>query len=110
MIKLTTRITDEAIYVRLLPPPLHLMHPNRFAWTSVKRAYIREYRQFKEYGGFGIRYADPSVGEAITMNGNIGLQLELTTGQKMLISTRKPEELKTALASLGARGAVVTFE
>jgi hypothetical protein len=65
--------------------------------TSVKRAYIREYRQFKEYGGFGIRYAGSSVGEAITMNGNIGLQLELTTGQKMLISTRKPKELKIAL-------------
>jgi hypothetical protein len=44
------------------------------------------------------------------MNGNIGLQLELTTGQKMLISTRKPKELKTALASLEARGVVVTFE
>jgi hypothetical protein len=110
MIKLTTRITDAAIYVRLSPPPLYLMHPNRFAWTSVKRAYIREYHEFKEYGGIGIRYAGPSVGEAITMNGSIGLQLELTNGQKMLISTRNPEELKAALAGLKAQGVAVVFE
>jgi hypothetical protein len=114
MIKLTTRITDTAIYVRLSPPPLHLMHPNRFAWTSVKRAYIREYREFKEYGGFGIRYAEPSVGDAISMHGSTGLQLELTDGKKVLISTQKPEALKAALAKLKAQGVAqgvaVTFE
>lgn len=110
MLKLTTRITDIAIHVRLSPVPLGMMHPNRFAWGSVRRAYVREYHEFREYGSFGIRYAKPSIGDAISMNGKWGLQLELFGGQKMLISTRKPEELRAALAELKAKGLTVTFE
>jgi hypothetical protein len=110
MLKLTTRITDSAIYVRLSPPPLNMMHPNRFTWNSVRRAYVRECHWFKEYGGFGVRFGNPSVGEAISMNGNCGLQLELDNGQKIFISTRKPEELNAALVRLKTQGLTTTFE
>jgi hypothetical protein len=103
-LKLTTRITDQAIYVRLSPPPLYRMHPSRIPWTSVRQAYVREYHEFKEYGGFGIRYATPSIGDAITLNAHTGLQLELTNGKKLLISTRRPDELEAVLAGLKGRG------
>jgi hypothetical protein len=110
MLRLTTKITDVAIHVRLSPPPLNMMHTNHFPWHSIKRAHIREYRELKEYGGFGIRVGNPSVGDAISMNGNIGLQLELVNGQKVLIGTRKPEELKTVLAKLKDQGLTTSFE
>ncbi|MDR1422925.1 MAG: hypothetical protein LBI64_08715 [Coriobacteriales bacterium] len=100
MLKLSTHISSSAIHVRLSPPPLGMMHQNCFPRHSVKRVYIREYHEFREYGGFGFRVGNPSVGDAISMNGNKGLQLELVNGQKVLIGTRKPEELKAVITRL----------
>jgi hypothetical protein len=109
LLKLTTRITDAAIYVRLSPPPLGMMHDNRFAWKGIAKAYVRDYREMKEYGGFGIRFG-LNNSEAISMNGKVGLQLELIGGRKVLISTRKPEELSAALLGLQEKGLAVPFQ
>jgi hypothetical protein len=100
LLKLTVRITDKAIYLHMAPPPLDSMCESKFEWSSIAKAYVRDYHELKEYGGFGIRYGSPEVGDAISMNAKTGLQLELKSGRKVLISTRKPEELKAALLRL----------
>ncbi len=46
----------------------------------------------------GIRYGPK--GTAYNVSGKIGLQLELKNGKKILIGTRKPEEIENLLHHL----------
>jgi hypothetical protein len=68
-------------------------------WDSVQRAYVRKYKPIKEYGGWGFRTG--RSGTAYNTSGNMGLQLQLTDGKKLLLGTQKPEELERTLQKLG---------
>jgi len=68
-------------------------------WESVKRAYVRKYKPIAEYGGWGFRLG--RSGTAFNTSGNMGLQLELADGKKLLLGTQKPDELKMILEKLG---------
>ena len=52
---------------------------------------MRKYSPLREFGGWGYRVGPG--GKAFNMQGNMGLQLEMMGGEKLLIGTRKPEEL-----------------
>ena len=69
-----------------------------FSWEEIEKISVREYSPLLEYGGWG--YAEERVEEHIMYNvkGNIGLQLVLKNGKKILIGTQKAEELKQILA------------
>jgi hypothetical protein len=67
-------------------------------WEQVKRAYIRQYNPIKEYGGWGLKWS--STNAAYNIMGNVGLQLVLQNGKKILIGTQKPEELRSFLISI----------
>lgn len=54
-----------------------------------------------EYGGWGLRLGGFGKGQAYNISGDKRLQLEFTTGQRLLIGTNKPEELSTVLISIG---------
>ncbi|MES2389410.1 MAG: hypothetical protein V4543_15515, partial [Bacteroidota bacterium] len=64
------------------------------------KAYIRTYSPMGEYGGWGIRYGI-NKGWLYNVSGNMGLQLELLDGKKVLIGTRKPDEIIAALRKSG---------
>ncbi len=93
--KLKTRITTKGIYYSFTLLPF----TSRFKeWGEIERAYVRNYNAMWEYGGWGLRWW--LSGWAYNVSGNMGLQLELKDGRKLLIGTQKPEELQAVINSL----------
>ena len=96
--KLTTRITEEGIYVRFTP--FHFKE-KFYAWDSLTACYVRTYSPLMEYGGWGIKYGFGGQGLVYNVSGEIGLQLKFKQGDPVLIGTQKGEEIKAILAELG---------
>ncbi len=96
--KLTTRITEEGIYVRFFP--FHLKE-KFYAWESLSACYVRTYSPLMEYGGWGIKYSFSGNGLVYNTAGNVGLQLNFKKGESVLIGTQKGEEIKQFLADIG---------
>lgn len=67
----------------------------RIPFKNVVRAYARTYQPLAEYGGWGIR--GEAGNRVFSMRGNEGVQLELRSGQKVLIGSGRPEELAAAI-------------
>ena len=93
VLNLETEISKEGISVRFFP--FHLKK-KFFSWDEIAKAEVREYSPLLEYGGWGIRRGKSGV--AYNVKGNMGLQLVLKSGKKILIGTQKAEELKQILA------------
>ncbi len=89
---LTTEVRGDGIYIRLFP--LH-MGFHRISLGELKTFEARTYNALSEYGGWGIRYG-PS-GKAYNISGNRGVQLELASGERILIGSQKAEELVSAI-------------
>ncbi len=96
--KLTTEITKDGINVRLFPFHWKTKH---LGWEEIQKAYIRQYSPLTDYGGWGLRYSLTGAGKAYNISGNMGLQLEFKTGKKLLIGTKKVEELQSVLDQIG---------
>ncbi|MDR0863860.1 MAG: hypothetical protein LBO74_02870 [Candidatus Symbiothrix sp.] len=98
--KMETIVNNEGIYVRIFPLQLKYKY---FSWDEIEKAYIRKYRPLVEFGGWGIRAGFGTLGgeKGYNMSGNIGLQLVLLNGEKILIGTHKPMEMKEILRELG---------
>ena len=96
---LRTWITKDGVFVKVFP---FLFRYKFFPWDIISKAYIRKYNPVWEYGGWGIKYKNFWNFRSIVYNvsGNIGLQLELTTGKRVLIGTRKPVEMEEVLRKL----------
>ena len=94
--RLETRINEDGIYVRFFP--LQFTY-KKYAWAEISKSYLRQYRPILEYGGWGIRYG--MKGKAYNVSGNIGLQLEFISGERLLIGTNNPKELTETLISMG---------
>ncbi len=92
---LHTRIDKNGIYYRFAP--IH-QKDRWIKWGEVKDAHVRKYKPIAEYGGWGFRIG--RSGKALNISGNMGLQIEFTNGKRLLLGTRKPEELERALKKL----------
>ena len=95
--KLETNITKECIYVRLFPFQIKY---RSILWSNVHKAYIRTYSPIKEYGGWGIRVGLSENGQAYNVSGNVGLQIEYTNGNKLLIGTQKAAALEKVISTI----------
>ncbi|MCX7736981.1 MAG: hypothetical protein N2319_09735 [Candidatus Kapabacteria bacterium] len=87
---LQTIITNRGIYYKYFP------FINKFRVISkenIRNYYIRKYKPIGEYLGWGIRYSLKGNGIAFNTMGNIGLQLELINGKKILFGTQKPDKI-----------------
>lgn len=93
---LDTTISEKGIEVKYFP--FHL-RPRLFAWDEIAKANVREYKPLIEYGGWGLRGLSPR-NRAYNVSGNKGLQLEFTDGCRLLIGTKKPDEIKEVLKAL----------
>ncbi len=56
-------------------------------WDDIKEIYIRKYNALDDYGGWGVKHGQK--GKAYNVSGNKGLQLNLNSGEKLLIGTQK---------------------
>lgn len=95
--QLRVRINDAGIFYRFFPLHLRVFS---IEWDEVEKAYIRQYSPIAEYGGWGIRFGLGGKGKAYNVSGDIGLQIELKTGKKILFGTQKPDEIKELLNQL----------
>jgi hypothetical protein len=91
---LETNLKKDGIYVRFFPFQLKFKYYN---WSNIKKSYVRQYKPILEYGGWGWRMSISGKGKALSISGNHGLQLELLDDKKILIGTKRPEELTKAL-------------
>jgi hypothetical protein len=94
-LKLKTRVDEKGIYYKYFP--FHLSY-KIITWESISKCYMRKYDGISEFGGWGIKFSfRKNKGKSFTTKGNIGLQIELKNGKKILIGTQKKEELERVL-------------
>lgn len=99
LFKLTTRIDEKGIHYKFFP--FHWRF-KVIKWNEINNAYTRTYDALSEYGGWGFKGGKlwkKSKGTAINISGNIGIQLVLKNGKKLLIGTQKQEEAKRIIAT-----------
>ncbi len=97
LLKLKTRIDEQGIKFRFIP--FHFTHKS-ISWSEIEKAYVRKYDAISEYGGWGMKGGAlwrKNKGVAYNVQGNLGLQLELKTGKKILIGTQKEAEINSVL-------------
>ena len=92
-LRLETQVRPDGIYVRYRP--FHRRF-RAFKAKDLGEFYARKYRPILEYGGWGIRCGFRG-GRAYNVSGNRGLQLVFKTGKRLLIGSKKPDELEAAL-------------
>jgi hypothetical protein len=93
-IKLETMITAEGVYFRFFPFQFKFKH---IPWPEITAATVRKYRPYSEFGGWGIRFNFREKETAYCMNGNMGLEMVLKNGRKVLLGTQQPEEIGKAV-------------
>ncbi len=92
LINLTTEVRADGLYYRFFP--IHLSF-RKIELRNLTTCEVRTYSALREYGGWGIRRGPK--GKAYNVSGNRGVQLELSNGERILIGSRKPDELAGAL-------------
>jgi len=95
--KLTTRIDEKGIFYQFFPFHLSL---KKIEWSEIAFAKVRTYDPISEYGGWGIKgglFWNKEKGNCVNISGDVGLQLQLKNGKKLLIGTQKEAEIKRVL-------------
>lgn len=88
--KLVTEIQKDGIHY-MYPPFITKMR--FFAKEEIEDYKIRKYKPVREYNGWGIRHSWSGYGRAFNVRGNIGLQLYLKNGKKVLFGTQRAEAM-----------------
>lgn len=93
--KLKTRVDELGIHYQFFP--FHLSFKT-IPWELISTCYLRKYNAISEFGGWGMKFSlFGRSGKSFTTKGNIGLQLKLKSGKKILIGTQKKEDLQRSL-------------
>jgi hypothetical protein len=93
--RLETKLDEHGISYRLFPFQLK----TRFiAWDEINCAQVRKYDPLGEYWGWGIKGTRKN--RAINIAGDIGLQLELKNGRKLLIGTLQKEKMERVVEKI----------
>ena len=88
--KLITEIKGDSIHIKF-----SLFTTQIIPFSEIIKYEIRQYRPIIEYGGWGIRFN--KSGKAYTVSGNIGIQIQMSTGKGILIGTQQPNEFLQAM-------------
>jgi hypothetical protein len=106
VLKLDTEIMEDGIQFSFSP----VVGKKLLPWKEVDTVFIRKYNAIMEYGGWGIRNNMGKMkGRALSVSGDMGIQLIMKDGKRLLIGTRKPEEVQAVLTQL-ARKRIVKNE
>jgi hypothetical protein len=97
IVRLVTEVRPGTLSIRLIPFRSRLI-----PLQDIRTADSREYAPMSEFGGWGIRLAADGS-KAYNARGNVGVQLVLTEGERVLVGTQRAEELIAALRSGGAK-------
>ncbi len=97
MIKLVTEVTQDGLFVQFFP-----LWRKAIDLTQLKHCEPRTYRPLFDYGGWGIRKT--FKGNAYSISGNRGVQLEFFSGKPLLIGSQRPEALAQAIEAYRRTG------
>ncbi|AUC86670.1 hypothetical protein CW731_06850 [Polaribacter sp. ALD11] len=70
------------------------------SWNEISKVGIRTYLPISEFGGWGLRggfFFNKGKEKAVNVSGDIGIQLVLKNGEKLLIGTQKKQEATSVL-------------
>ena len=95
--KLETTIKTDGIHVRFFPFQQTFKF---YSWDKIDQIYVRKYRPLAEYGGWGIRDVS-SKNKALNVSGNTGIQIITKDGARILIGTKKGDEVMEVLKQVG---------
>jgi hypothetical protein len=102
--KMITEIRESGLFYRYPPFIIKEKKINR---EEIERFEVRQYKPIQEYGGWGFRQQRRrfrNAGLAYNVSGNIGLQLYLKNGKKILFGTQRKEAIGSAMNKmLGGR-------
>lgn len=91
--KLEVEIDEEGIHYKYFPL---ISKMKMISKGEIQRYEIRKYKPILDYGGWGIKRKF-KWGRAYNVSGNIGLQLYLTNGKKVLFGTQRSQAIKYAM-------------
>jgi hypothetical protein len=89
VLRLDTKVDAEGVHYRFFPFQIKYKLKR---WDELEKVFVRQYKPIYEYGGWGLRGWGKD--KALNVSGNMGLQLELKNGDRLLIGTQKREEMK----------------
>lgn len=93
--KLITRIDERGIHYCFFPIHRKL---KLISWSNIDSIYLRNYNPISEYGGWGLKTGwGRKHGKAFNISGDLGIQLILKDGRKLLIGTQKKGEAQLVL-------------
>lgn len=98
--RLETELSQQGVSYRYAP-----FHGRKreIAWEQVSEVYIRTYNSLAEFGGWGIRFGGFNMKNLLlNVSGKTGLQLVLRDGRRILIGTRRAEEMRQLLRTFKA--------
>lgn len=93
-LRLVTEVSPAGLVVVLAPVSRREVPASAIAACRVVR-----HRPLREFGGFGARWASGGR-RAYTAGGREAVEVELRDGTQMVLGTRRPGELRAALAAL----------
>ena len=94
--RLITDVQGDGVYLRFAP-----LYSRTIALEDIAAYQARQYRPFREYGGWGIRYGGRTK-RAFIVGGNRGVELTLVDGTRVLIGSQRPEEFASAIGAAKA--------
>lgn len=89
--QLLVDVRDDALFIRFFP----FVRGRSIPYSEICQAAVRHYSAIREYGGWGVRYG--RNGKAYNVSGNWGVQLELASGEKLLLGSQRADELAAAI-------------
>lgn len=95
--KLAVEVTNESLHFTFKP---YINKPVSYYKSDIEKYEIREYKPLREYGGWGMKQGKKEIGKAYNVRGNIGLQLYLKNGKKVLIGTQRGDALLRAMKKM----------
>jgi hypothetical protein len=95
VMKLEVWIDQDGIHYRFFP----LIFKNKLiSKEEIHRYEIRKYKPIIDYGGWGVRRGfGRKWQKAYNVSGNVGLQLYLTNGKKVLFGTQRSQAILYAM-------------
>ena len=91
---LRTRVTTEAVEISW---GFSGIIRKKVPFSEIEGMEPVTYSPIREFGGWGIRFGFQGQGKAYNVSGNLGVQLEMSDGERLLVGSQRPQELAGAI-------------
>ncbi|HSA32569.1 MAG TPA: hypothetical protein P5077_02470 [bacterium] len=101
--RLFIEVRDDGIHYRLGPVEFGF---RRIAFADIAQVELVDYSALRDFGGWGKRYRfwGKHKGICYTLGGDRALAVTLTSGKRIFLGTRRPDELLAAVYAAAGKG------